>query len=148
MAFALTSYRARGLQIAGAQPDRAIQQVVMTITGAVTDVALDIGTDAGTFWVAAVADATYGTLATSAKENLLNIVAVSQALAGLFVPELVGRLKAAAASTTDYTLSVALKRPIYTFAASNGELLYTVFLEYLLNPSIMPIDVCFGVSPA
>lgn len=230
MAFALTSYRARGFMIDGSQPDRATQQVVMTVTGLTSDVALDIGTDAGTFWVAALADTTYGDLAASALANLLTVVANASALERSYIPQIIARpvnvgmvtaltsaaygggsatptlvvtgllatdtilgatqiaknsnnlpliasaatcavadqyavtysadpgttgtvrvtiLRAAVAAVgVGYTMALSNSRPNYTFAASNGELAYTIFLDYLMLPGILPQNVCFGVSPA
>lgn len=148
MAFALTTFRARGLEIMGSQPDRAIQQIVMTAIGLATDVALDLGTDAGTFWTAALADATNGALATAALPILTNIVANAQAMSRWFISEIIDRLQAASASGTSYTVTIDHLRPTLAFAASNGLTSYTIILEYVLKAGILPIEANYGVAGA
>lgn len=83
MAFALTKFSARGIDIAGPSYKRGIQQIVLDITGTSADVDLDLGDDSGTFWTAAKANGTYGALATKSLEILKKIVAQSVALVGV-----------------------------------------------------------------
>ncbi len=66
MTFALTGFKAYKLSVPSAVDKYGLQVVEMTITRASTDVALDIDNTAGTFWTAAKANTTYGTLATNA----------------------------------------------------------------------------------
>jgi hypothetical protein len=148
MAFALTSFYADGVRFMGPGPYAATQHVVMTITGLTTDVDLDIGDLDGTFWTDAIADATYGEMATQALATVGRIVGQAQITARVYVPQLQARLQAAAASGTDYTLSLDSDTgfPLYTFAASNGELAYTVFVDILLNPTVLPYNIAYNVQ--
>lgn len=91
MAFALTKFSARGIDIAGPSYKRGIQQVVLDITGTSADIDLDLGDDSGTFWTAAQANGTYGALATKALEILKKIVAQSVALVGVDSQQLATR---------------------------------------------------------
>lgn len=148
MAFALTSFVLDGQKFQGPGPYRATQMAVFTITGLVTDVDLDIGDYAGTFWTDAAADSTYGDVATTALAALQKNDDQVQAVCRIYTPELADRLQAAAAASTDYTLSIdsTSKLPIYTFAASNGETSYTVFVEWLLNKNILPTAQALNVQ--
>lgn len=91
MAFALTKYEARSLDIASPTYKRGIQQVVLDITGTSADVDLDLGDDSGTFWTAAKANTTYGELASKALTNLQKIVSQAQALVSYESQELMGK---------------------------------------------------------
>lgn len=139
MAFALTSFMADGYKLSGPQPQRQTQKLIFGITGLTTDVDLDIGDLSGTFWTAAVANATYGAMATSVRAwitaNYSNWAAVSK----VFVQELFDRVQAAAASGAAYAqaLNSTTKLPEYTFAASNGETVYTVVVELEMVNNIM-----------
>lgn len=148
MAFALTSFFADGTRFTGPGPYRAYESVVFTITGLTTDVALDIGTYSGTFWTAALADADYGDVASTALAFLRKLDDQTQAVCRIYTPELADRIQAAATSGTAYTLSIdaTSKLPIYTFAASNGELTYTVFVEFLLNKNILPLNLASNIQ--
>lgn len=88
MAFALTKYEARSLDIASPTYKRGIQQVVLDITGTSADVDLDLGDDSGTFWTAAQANTTYGELAKKALASLKRIVDQAQALVSVESQEL------------------------------------------------------------
>jgi hypothetical protein len=83
MAFALTKFQAFGKLIDSPISKRYIQQVVMTITQANTDTALDIGTNAGTFWTAAKANGTYGAVASSAYDKMIQIAANAESFLNL-----------------------------------------------------------------
>ena len=72
--FALTKFNAYGFIIDSQIKKRAMQRATLHITAANTDTALDLGSDSGTFWTAAEADATYGDMATNALERLNEIV--------------------------------------------------------------------------
>lgn len=148
MAFALTSFVADSMRFAGTVPYRAKQLYVFTITGTTADVTLDLGLSTGTFWTAAVADATYGQLATNVLADIKRLKANYKAVSQIYVPELAARLQAAAASGTSYTLSIDsdLTLPDYTFAANNGATSYTVFVEYLLTPNTLAASIAYNVG--
>ena len=57
MAFALTGYKAWGIETSKAVSPECIQYLEVTITAANTDVAVDVGTTGGTFWTAVGATA-------------------------------------------------------------------------------------------
>lgn len=147
MAFALTSFQSDGFRYVGPGPRKAIQTVVLTITGTTADVDLDIGDDSGTFWTAALADATYGALATSALDKLQKIIEQATAVARIYSPEIeASGLRAAAASGTAYTLAHQNSRPNWTFASNQGLTAYTVFIDYLLDVNILPVADSYGVG--
>jgi hypothetical protein len=83
MAFALTSFRSYGVYIDEPITKRAVQYVHMTITALGADVDLDVGDAAGTFWTAAVADATHGTNAAKAKTAWVEILSKAKAIASM-----------------------------------------------------------------
>lgn len=148
MAFALTSFVLDGQKFQGPGPYRATQTAVFTITGTTADVDLDIGDYAGTFWAAAIANTTYGDVATTAKAALQKNDDQVQAVCRIYTPEIADRIQAAAASGTAYTLSIdsTSKLPIYTFDAANGETSYTVFVEWLLNKNILPTALASNIQ--
>lgn len=148
MAFALTSLFLDGQKFQGAGPYRATQTAVFTITGTTADVDLDIGDYSGTFWTAALADATYGDVATTALAALQKLDDQTQAVCRIYTPQLADRIQAAAASGTDYALSIdsTSKLPIYTFDANQGETAYTVFVEWLLNKNILPTPLALNIQ--
>jgi hypothetical protein len=83
MTFALTKFKAWGVEIDEPVTKKFMQFAHLSITAAATDVALDIGTDAGAFWTAALANGTYGTsVATPALAALQAIQAKARAYLG------------------------------------------------------------------
>lgn len=74
MAFALTKFRAIKIAQQSAVPKMGVCQIEMQVTRGSSDTDLDVGDIDGTFWTAAIADATYGTLATAANAWLNSIL--------------------------------------------------------------------------
>lgn len=145
MAFALTGYFARSVEISSSSYKRGIQQVVLNITGAATDVDLDIGDAAGTFWTAAVADGTYGTLASNALTSLTAIAGQSAALVAVESEQLIDRVQVASLTTTgQYSLAIDAIGPNIAFNAADGELAYKIILVWELNDYIMPVTASYG----
>jgi hypothetical protein len=144
MAFALTKFSSYGVNIVGPSYKRGTQKALLTITALVTDVSLDLANDSGTFWTAALANATYGSVATKALSVLDKIDTVASALLGVKSQQLLPRLQAAAAAGTSYTLAVSGVRPNITCAAGQGELSWQIELEWSLNDFIFPIVSSFG----
>jgi len=143
MAFALTSFYAGGVKEMTANPVQAYQRYIFTVTGLAADVALDIGNFSGTFWTAALANTTLvnatttlGQMAGDVRSFLDNHKGALAHTIGIYVPQIFGRAFAAAASGVIYTRSIdaTTKLPIFTFAAANGELAYTVMVDYALVP--------------
>ncbi len=152
MAFALTSCFADSTRFQGTGLQRATQKVVLTATGAITDVALDIGNYSGTFWTAALADATYGTLASQVKDFLQKVTAQAHCLAApAYIAELdydpdIIRGTTASGDVYVYNIDSTTLLPIYTFAASEGQLTYNIFLSYQLKVNMYPLVASFNVS--
>ncbi len=148
MAFALTSFVADGVRYMGPSPYRAKQTYFLTLTGAATDVALDLGNATGTFWTAATGDASYGTMATQVLAQITSWVDNYQAVDHLFVPEVYDRIQVASSPTgTQYAASIgALLLPSIEFAASGGETTYTVSVTYQLDSNRLPNNASYNVA--
>jgi hypothetical protein len=145
MAFALVAYHARGVDVAGPSYKRGIQQVVLDITATAADVDLDVGDDSGTFWTEALADSTYGTLATKALASLQRIVAQSAALVAVDSQQLIDRVQSATAgSNGEFALAVENTRPNITVNAGDGETAWKLILTYELNNYAVPEIQSFG----
>jgi len=143
MTFALTHYRSYGLDVQGAVRRRAVQRAVFDITAATSDVDLDLGSDAGTFWTAALADSTYGDLATEALAAIQDIVE-NGTLVGYTFDSLFDRVQAAAASGSAYAVAIENSRINITMAASNGETTYRVTFDYELDNDQLPVAAEYG----
>ena len=111
------------------------------ITATAADVALDVGTLAGTFWTEAKADGTYGTLATDVLAKLTKFcVAANCAGVTLVGGEPINtKLRAAAAAAGAYTLSIANYLPIITMNAADGLTRYLLEVEIALWPEAKAI---------
>lgn len=145
MAFALTRFEARSVDIASVSYKRGIQQVVLDITGTAADVDLDLGDDSGTFWTAALANSTYGDLAAKALEILQKIVDQAAALLAVDSQQLIDRVQVASVSGAgEFSLAVQNTRPNIAFNAADGELAYKIVLTYELNNYIYPINALYG----
>jgi hypothetical protein len=146
MAFALTSFWADSVRYQGPGPYRAEQKLKFTITGTTADVDLDIGDFSGTFWTAAIADATYGDAAVTALEAVQKIVAQATNVSKVYTPELQARIQAAAASGTAYSLALQNFLPNYTFDAANGATAYTVQVDLQLLSGILPTALSVNLT--
>lgn len=145
MAFALTKFHARAVDIASPSYKRGIQQVVLDITATTADVDLDLGDDSGTFWTAAQGNATYGALATKALEVLNKIVDQSAALVAVKSQQLIDRVQiATVAAAGQYSLAIQDVRPNIAFNAADGETSMKIILEYELNDNIFPVIATYG----
>lgn len=144
MAFALTKFEARGINYSGPSKKRGVQQAYLKITGLVGDVSLGLGDDSGTFWTAALADATYGAMAAKVQAILQRITANAVGLLDVKSEQLLDRLQAAAAAGTSYTLAIQDHRPNIVFAAGQGETFYDLVLEWELNEGIFPETASYG----
>jgi hypothetical protein len=147
MAFALTKFEARSIDIASVTYKRGIQQVVLDITGTTADVDLDIGDYSGTFWTAAVANATYGTLASNSLTVLQQIVAQAAALVEVSSQQLLDRVQVASLTTSgQFSLAIQNTLPNLEFNAADGETAYKIILTFELNNYIFPIVAQYGQS--
>lgn len=152
MAFALTSFFADGTKYQGPGLYRAQQNIVITATGLAADVDFDVGDYSGTFWTAALADATYGTLASQVKTALQKITAQCQCVAGTaYIAELdydpdIIRGTTALVDVYVYNIDSTTLLPIYLFAANEGQLTYTLFVSYLLSPNMLPVNCSYNLG--
>ncbi len=149
MTFALTSFFADGVRFSGPGPYRATQTYALTVTAAASDVDLDIGDATGTFWTAAQADTTYGTMAAQVLDKIEANAASLQAIKNIYTPELVGFTQVLSLSATGtYTLAVdaTTKLPNYTFHTDGGVAAYTVFVDYLLEPNFLPSNISYNIG--
>lgn len=147
MAFALTAYQARSVDIASPSYRQAIQEVVLDITGTTADVDLDIGDNTGTFWTAAQANTTYGALAAKALESIQRIVSQSDALVQVMSQQLLDRIQiATVAGAGEYSLAIQNLRPNIAFNAADGETSYKIILRYELKTGILPEIALYGQS--
>lgn len=144
MAFALTKFNSYGIDVAGPSFKRGMQHATFTITALVTDVALDLSAAGGTFWTAAIANATYGTLATNALVVLGQIQNIAAQLWSIKSEQLLDRLQEASATGTDYTVAITTHTPDITCAASNGETAWVIDLEWQLTDGSFPIVASYG----
>lgn len=145
MTFALTKYVASGIDRSGPSVKRGVQRVALTITALAADVDLDIGDDAGTFWTDALADATYGTLATNAQTHLQTICDNVTALLAVMSPQLLDRVQTAAAgSNGEYSIALEDHRPNITVNAADGEEAWYIVLEWELADGQSPVNASYG----
>ena len=145
MSFALVGFQARSLEVSSPSKVKAVQQVVMNITAAATDVDLDIGDASGTFWTDALADGTYGDLASSALTSLTEIAGQSSALVAVQSEQLIDRVQSAAAGNAgEYALAIDAIGPNITFHAADGDTAYKIILVWELDAGIGPITASYG----
>ncbi len=149
MTFALTGFKAFGIECEGATRKWGRQRALLYITAAATDVDLDLGDDTpGTFWTAALANATYGALASQAQDTLQNISAQVNGLMGFKCKQFLVRVQVAALSTTGQycVVDVTNDRPNITMTASDGETSYIIELEWDLSDNSQPVVSDLGAA--
>jgi hypothetical protein len=140
MALALTKFQAYALEIGSPARKRGLQVVELTITGAATDAAVDIEDSSGTFWTEALADAAYGTLATTALDELTKIVAQAQSLLQVNSEALLDRLRVATATNDgEYDLTITGSLPVINFDGTTAPTAWTLQLVYALQDNQFPI---------
>lgn len=145
MAFALTSFQARSLDIQSTSKKRGVQQIVMGITGTTADVALDISNSAGTFWTAAQANATFGTLATKALAILVALQSQVTALKDIKSEKLIARVRVATLSAAgQYTVTITSHLPSIAFNAADGETAISLLLEFEMVDGQFPVIASYA----
>lgn len=144
MAFALIKFHAEGVELTGAVRAR-LQRAVFHITATAADVALDLGNDAGTFWTAAIANATYGQLATNASAFLQVLDDNVAGLLRVNSPQLIDRIQTAAAGGNgEYAVAIQNQRPNITVNAADGETAWLVECVWQLSDNIAPMFATYG----
>lgn len=149
MTFALTSFFADGVRFSGPGPIRATQQYTFGITAAVSDVDLDLGDVTGTFWTAAQANATYGEMALQVLTQIERLYAQYSSVRDIFTPDLYNRIQVPSSPTgTQYSAEIdaTYLLPNYTFATTGGSTAYTVHVEYMLDPNILPTNLSYNIG--
>jgi hypothetical protein len=141
MAFALTDYKAYGLDISEPIQKRAIQVFECTITAAAADVDLDIGDVAGTAWSAIDGNA----LGLAAKVAFTEILSKVSRLASWCCPEIeFGFLPAngdatPAAGYVGIVNNTAKTCPEFVFAAGEGVTSYKMVFTWTLQNEMKPV---------
>ncbi len=150
MTFALTSFFADGVRYMGPGPVRATQTYGFTITSAATDVDLDLGDATGTFWTAATANSTYGTMATQVLDRVNRLQSNYTYVKSVFSPELFPRevVSASPTGTTQMTQSIDadLLLPDYGFGTTGGLTAYTIHVEYQMEPNMLPTNLFYNIG--
>lgn len=137
MAFSLTKCIAHGTEAEEPVNKRYIQRLILEVTATTADIDFDIGDIAGTFWTA-VGATQPGTAALAA---LKDINARAKACIGLNSPQLMDRIQAAAASGTDYTVTMDTYGPSITCDTSNGESAWQVVVTWYLKDGAEPVSL-------
>ncbi len=151
MAFAVTKFTAYGIKNTSPTIKHGVQRVELTITGANTDVAYDLGTTGGTFWTSAVAHATYGGIATAARTFMLTTLTGQVGTCiNVYSQQLndpVGRYQAGSASSDTYTKAVAaVTTPVIelAFASAHAPTSGVYVYEWLLADGMEPLTASYG----
>lgn len=130
MAFALTGFKSYGVRADGAVRPHVLQIAEFRITAANTDTGLDISNSAGTFWTAAIANATYSDMATAVSSLLFNqisgILYQLRSVSGL--PAYSVTQSPAAGS---YTVTINSDIPDLAFNTGSAPTAYVLVLEWL-----------------
>jgi hypothetical protein len=107
MAIALTNWKLYGTEMSEGVSPNAIQYLEMDVTGANSDVAVDLADwTPGTWWTSALAHGTYGTVAAQALKALKNIVNSGVALKDFVIPEITwAKLRAGSTGAGSYTMT-------------------------------------------
>lgn len=147
MAFALTAFTARQIDIASPQYKGGIQEIVMKITGLTSDVDLDIGDAGGTFWTAAQANTTYGEMAAKALDIMDRLSDQVDGLVAVESPQLLDRVQVASPSGAgQYSLAIDVLGPNILFNAADGETSYLIILRYEMKSGQVPIFALYAES--
>jgi hypothetical protein len=146
MTAVLQKFKAYGLGIEGAIRPKARQVLELHIAAANTDIAYDFGDIAGTFWVGALADTTYGGLADDASVVLLTKIAgVLGEFLGIKSSTLWPRIQVASGATgTQYVAEVASGMPELTFVSGDAPTTMVLVLEWTLKDGASPVVADYG----
>ncbi len=136
MAFALTKFKAYGLRAEGAVRPHVQQVMSFTFTAAATDIVYDLGTTAGTFWTSAVANTTYGSLATAVRSLLLTrlpgLLPDNALMACEGEPLETFIQVASGAAGLQYTLAITASMPTITFVSASAPTAWVLNLRWNL----------------
>lgn len=148
MAFALTKAEFRSVAHQNPSFKRGIQEIVFTITGANTDIDLDIGDASGTFWTAAQANSTYGAMAALVLAKLQAVVASSERLRRWECPELQATAYvqvASAPGASQYSLTTDTYGPDILLNSGTAPTSYHVYLVFELAAGQFPVTAAYNL---
>jgi hypothetical protein len=145
MAFALTDYRAYGLDISEPVQKRAIQVFECTITAAAADVDLDLGDVAGNAW-SAIDNNAIGLAAKTAMTEILGkvsrlVTASCPEIDNTYLP-VYGDATPAAGSVGRIN-NTAKTCPEYVFAAGEGQTSYNFVFQWTLKDGMRAVRAGF-----
>lgn len=137
MAFALTAFRAYGVDVSEPVQKRALQIFECKITGTTADIALDLGDTGGTAWTA-IAGGGSGTVGYAAKQYFIDILSRVDRFAGWSCLEIEGVLPAlinTTATTGKYAIAnnTAVTCPKWSFYTGEGLTAYNFVLRWTLK---------------
>lgn len=146
MAFAVTSFRAYGIDKFEALTNQFKQTVVIKGTALAADVALDLGNASGTFWSAA--DDTPTGLAAS--KAFAEILAKADVLISLNSPEIEdtkARIASGGTLAAGQFKKVTAKGATlgYTLFTAEGVTTFTIVAELSLLPGVLPTAAVYSV---
>ena len=139
MAFALTGYKAWGVETSKAVSPEAIQNLEITFTAANTDVAFDFGETGGTFWSAVGT----GTIPAAAKKLVLDFCSkASYSLATMGSHNMLWS-RGSAAGATVYTETAGTVTNSRNLAFNSGTALTagTIVLSWKMGPGVAVVTV-------
>lgn len=141
MTFALTKFRTNAIRHMGTSSKRAIQQVYFEVTGANTDIDLDIGDASGTFWTA-VGGSGLGAIALAELDKIADNAAF---LRGYSSPQLIGKIQVASGpSAGQFTAATDVMGVNLGFASGDAPTTHNVIFEFELNDNVLPSNVNYG----
>lgn len=150
MAFALTKFKAYGLRAEGAVRPHVQQIFSFTLTAANTDITYDLGTTAGTFWTSAVANVTYGSIATAVRTLLLTrlpgSVPANSLMACEGVPLQTYIQVASGAAGLQYTKAISSNMPTITFVSGSAPTAWVLNLKWNLADGVEAIAADYGTT--
>lgn len=153
MAFALTKFKADGIRHTGANRSHGEQVAIFNITAANTDTDLDISDDGGTFWTAALANATYGTIAAEAYAMLFGnstYGSLTGAVANIVSVEgdpLVSYQKVLTLTAgNEYTVAVNSDLPDLAFNSGSAPTALVLQVRWILKDTKEPVFADLGAQ--
>jgi hypothetical protein len=144
MSSAVTNFRLFGAETVSAVSPYALQFMELKITGANTNTTWDLATSGGTFWTAAKANGTYGTIATKALSALQKCATDSYAFFQAYAGFIGTRPRAATALLTAYSQSVTSGIPTFAFAATTAPTADSLFIVWIMQPGAVVQNVPFA----
>lgn len=142
MTFALTSVKAYGIEGEEAVNKRYTQRLILHVTSANTDTALDIGNPSGTFWTAVGSSSDQAVAGLAA---LKNIQTKALTYIGAMCTQMAAFAQVASGpSGSQYTVamdSTYTQLPKFTFVSGSAPTTYDIVLNWILKDAEVPTEV-------